>query len=45
LKKSEGLLRETANELSDSEMSAKTDRFLAYGFMFMCLVLLVFLFI
>ena len=45
LKKSEGLLRETANELSNSEMSAKKDRFLAYGFMFMCLVLLVFLFI
>lgn len=45
LKKSEGLLRETANELSDSEMSAKKDKFLAYGFMFMCLVLLVFLFI
>lgn len=45
LKKSEGLLRETANELSNSEMSAKKDRFLAYGFMFMCLVLLIFLFI
>ena len=45
LKKSEGLLRETENELSNSEMSAKKDRFLAYGFMFMCLVLLVFLFI
>ena len=45
LKKSEGLLRETANELSNSEISAKKDRFLAYGFMFMCLVLLVFLFI
>jgi len=45
LKKSEELLRETANELSNSEMSAKKDRFLAYGFMFMCLVLLVFLFI
>ena len=45
LKKSEGLLRETANELSNSEMSAKKDRFLAYGFMFMCIVLLVFLFI
>lgn len=45
LKKSEGLLRETAKELSNSEMSAKKDRFLAYGFMFMCLVLLVFLFI
>ena len=45
LKRSEGLLRETANELSNSEISAKKDRFLAYGFMFMCLVLLVFLFI
>ena len=45
LKRNEGLLRETANELSNSEMSAKKDRFLAYGFMFMCLVLLVFLFI
>ena len=45
LKKSEGLLRETANELSNSEISAKKDRFLAYGFMFMSLVLLVFLFI
>ena len=45
LKKSEGMLRETANELSNSEISAKKDRFLAYGFMFMCLVLLVFLFI
>ena len=45
LKKSEGLLRETANELSNSEISAKKDRFLAYGFMFMCLALLVFLFI
>jgi chromosome segregation ATPase len=45
LKRNEGLLRETANELSNSEISAKKDRFLAYGFMFMCLVLLVFLFI
>ena len=45
LKRNEGLLRETANELSNSEMSAKKDRFLAYGFMFMSLVLLVFLFI
>ncbi|ODN55612.1 hypothetical protein A9Z54_00805 [Acinetobacter sp. 51m] len=45
LKRNEGLLRETANELSNSEISAKRDRFLAYGFMFMCLVLLVFLFI
>lgn len=45
LKRSEGLLRETANELSHSEISAKKDKFLAYGFMFMCLVLLVFLFI
>lgn len=45
LKRSEGLLRETANELSNSEISARKDRFLAYGFMFMCLVLLVFLFI
>ena len=45
LKRSEGLLRETTNELSNSEMSAKKDRFLAYGFMFMCVVLLVFLFI
>jgi regulator of replication initiation timing len=45
LKRSEGLLRETANELSNSEISAKKDRFLAYSFMFMCLVLLVFLFI
>ena len=45
LKRNEGLLRETANELSNSEISAKKDRFLAYGFMFMSLVLLVFLFI
>ena len=45
LKKNEGLLRENANELSNSEISAKKDRFLAYGFMFMCLALLVFLFI
>ena len=45
LKRNEGLLRETANELSNSEISAKKDRFLAYGFMFMCLALLVFLFI
>ena len=45
LKRNEGFLRETANELSNSEMSAKKDRFLAYGFMFMSLVLLVFLFI
>ena len=45
LKRNEGLLRETANELSNSEISAKKDRFLAYGFMFMCLVLLVVLFI
>ena len=45
LKINEGLLRETANELSNSEISAKKDRFLAYGFMFMSLVLLVFLFI
>ena len=45
LKRNEGLLRETANELSNSEISAKKDRFLAYGFMFMCLVLLTFLFI
>ena len=45
LKRSEGLLRETTNELSNSEISAKKDRFLAYGFMFMCVVLLVFLFI
>ena len=45
LKRNEGLLRETANELSNSEISAKKDRFLTYGFMFMCLVLLVFLFI
>ena len=45
LKRSEGLLRETTNELSNSEISAKKDRFLAYGFMFICLVLLVFLFI
>ena len=45
LKRNEGLLRETANELSNSEISAKKDRFLAYGFMFMCVVLLVFLFI
>ena len=45
LKRNEGFLRETANELSNSEISAKKDRFLAYGFMFMSLVLLVFLFI
>ena len=45
LKRNEGLLRETANELSNSEISAKKNRFLAYGFMFMSLVLLVFLFI
>ena len=45
LKKNEGLLRETSNKLSNSEISAKKDRFLAYGFMFMSLVLLVFLFI
>lgn len=45
LKRNQGLLRETANELSNSEISAKKDRFLAYGFMFMSLVLLVFLFI
>ena len=45
LKRSEGLLMETVNELSNSEISAKKDRFLAYGFMFMCVVLLVFLFI
>lgn len=45
LKRNEGLLRETANELSNSEISAKKDRFLAYGFMFMSLILLVFLFI
>lgn len=45
LKRNEELLRETANELSNSEISAKKDRFLAYGFMFMSLVLLVFLFI
>ena len=45
LKRNEGLLRETSNELSNSEISAKKDRFLAYGFMFMSLVLLVFLFI
>ena len=45
LKRNEGFLRETANELSNSEISAKKDRFLAYGFMFMCLALLVFLFI
>ena len=45
LKRNEGLLRETANELSNSEISAKKDRFLAYGFMFMSLGLLVFLFI
>ena len=45
LKRNEGLLRETANELSNSEISAKKDRFLSYGFMFMSLVLLVFLFI
>ena len=45
LKRNEGLLRETSNKLSNSEISAKKDRFLAYGFMFMSLVLLVFLFI
>ena len=45
LKRNEGLLRETANELSNSEISAKKDRFLAYGFMFISLILLVFLFI
>lgn len=45
LKRNEGLLRETSNELSNSEINAKKDRFLAYGFMFMSLVLLVFLFI
>ena len=45
LKRNEGLLRETSNNLSNSEISAKKDRFLAYGFMFMCVVLLVFLFI
>jgi chromosome segregation ATPase len=38
-------LRQTIYELHESEKNAKQYRFLAYGFMFMCLVLVVFLFI
>jgi myosin heavy subunit len=38
-------LRQTVYELHESEKNAKQHRFIAYGFMFICLVLLVFLFI
>lgn len=38
-------LRQTIYELHESEKNAKQHRFIAYGFMFICLVLLVFLFI
>lgn len=38
-------LRQTVYELHESEKNAKQHRFISYGFMFICLVLLVFLFI
>lgn len=38
-------LRQTIYKLYESEKNAKQHRFIAYGFMFICLVLLVFLFI
>ena len=38
-------LRQTIYKLHESEKNAKQHRFIAYGFMFICLVLLVFLFI